>query len=751
MSDDDPAGAGESGAEGGGRSSVDPPGLKDRLGYADDTDVQEGLAGLPRLTWDAVTDAGGAPVDAGPDTAAGSSNGDSSFQFDLGGALARLAGDDEPAPPPSAPEAEPPPAAPPMTTSPTVRADSPTPSAAAPPPPPPAPPAVEPPVQRDPMSFETPTPSPPPPPAPAPSPTTRPIEPMTYQPIVSEPPPAAAPPVAAPPSAPTPADSQQPSEYPRRVPGTHLESQMRSQPATMPEIREATPSDAPPSHPGRISVFDDVQGGAAPTLPSTAATLPSAAPTLPASTPAAAPTMPAARPSPAPGGAAMPILPASNPAAPAPVAESPSASVTTPDITALRSAQLRANKQQRQGKMLGRSLLAFVVIAGLIAGALVFGRSLLFDTEWDAQLTPIVNEIEAERGSFDHAVPIVRVPAAEFGQRLLDATIGDEWVERVPEWRALGIAAGSSDASSVGAALAASTTAVYDPIGDQIVQLEGIDPSDGAADLRRALERAFVAQSDVGIEAADDVDDGETVDADTDTDTGDTGATESTSTDGLVGVSSLETIAVRAADEALVSGASVGFVDGADSNLPLPIAYEFAAVDALGDSILGAIGLDPATSAAGAPYPDSIATVLDDDPTSAAAALIQPGDVALTTPRSLGTDDWSLVWGARLPAPTVDLLVDRVTADSYRTVRRNGATCFVAVFGTADELAGNSVFASLLTWAANAPAASGAVAGQIDPTRVQLEACDPGVEGSTLPNTGVVESLIARQQQRLTN
>ena len=405
--------------------------------------------------------------------------------------------------------------------------------------------------------------------------------------------------------------------------------------------------------------------------------------------------------------------------------------------------------------MLGRTLLAFVVIGGLIAGALVFGRSLLFDTEWDAQLTPLVNEIEAERGEFDHTVPIVAVPVSEFGDRLRAATIGDAWVEQVPEWRALGVAAGSVDATSIGAALAASTTAVYDPAEDQIYQLEGIDPADGAADLRVALERAFDAQQAVTEPDAETESDTEAANetqaaAAAESDAADSVAQPAVG-DGLTGVSSLETIATKAVDRVLASGGTVGVRDAADDSLPLPIAYELAAVDVLGEPILTAIGLDPVTHVAGEPYPEGIATVLDDAPVAAAAAIIQPGDESLAPPRALGTDDWSLVWGARLPAPTVELLVDRVIADSYRPVTRAGTTCFLAVFETADEAAGSNVFASMLTWAANAPVASQAVATSVGPTRVQLEACDPGVEASPPPNAGVVDDLLDRQQLRLTN
>ncbi|MDW3216120.1 MAG: hypothetical protein R8G01_19135 [Ilumatobacteraceae bacterium] len=685
---------------------IEPPSLKDLLGDADDTDVLDGPTGRPRLTWDAVTDSGGAPVETDHRPSPQPSRGDSSFQFDLGGALARLAGD-APAETPAADE-------------------HPTPTEPVPPPSHEAvPPVAEPAAAPDPEPFVAPPSATPPPP----SRLTRPIEPMTYESVVREPstPPVPAPPAATPPPvAPPPAEAPQP-DYPRRVPGTHLESQMRPAQDAVPEIREATPADAAPRPFSRSSVFDDLESGNA-----------TGAPNLPSSSTAAAPSVPTAAPS-VPSPAFMPSLPASNPAAPPPIAEPVSSAPSTPDINALRSAQLRASKQQRQGKMFARSLLAFVVIGGLIAGALVFGRSLLFDTEWDAQLTPIVNEIEAERGSFDRPVPLVAVPAAELGERLQAAAIGDAWVERVPEWRALGVATGSVDATSVGAALTVSTTAVYDPTGDQIYQLEGVDPAVGAGDLRVALNQAFDAQfADANPDANPDVSDASVGD---DIELG----------NGLTGVSSLESIATRAVDEVLATGGAVGAREPADDALPLPIAYELAAVKVLGEPILSAIGLDPATYTVGDPYPASIATVLDDAPATAAGALIQPGEVSLAAPRALGNDDWSLAWGARLPGATVDLLVDQVVADSYRPVSRAGVTCFVAVFDTVDEAAGNSVFASLLTWAANAPAASQALATSVGPTRVQLDACDPGAEAASPANAGTVDALIDRQQRRLTN
>ena len=49
--------------------------------------------------------------------------------------------------------------------------------------------------------------------------------------------------------------------------------------------------------------------------------------------------------------------------------------------------------------------------------------------------------------------------------------------------------------------------------------------------------------------------------------------------------------------------------------------------------------------------PDSVTGALDDRPVDAASGLLQPGEVSLAEPVALGNDDWSLVWGARLPDP----------------------------------------------------------------------------------------------------
>ena len=346
----------------------------------------------------------------------------------------------------------------------------------------------------------------------------------------------------------------------------------------------------------------------------------------------------------------------------APIDSAPS----TPDINALRSAQLRSNRQQQKGKLFGRTLLAFMMIGGLIAMALIFGRSYLFTTEWDATLTPVVDDIQESTGvEFDHTVPLVVQPADEYAANLLSQTVGQDWAERVPEWRALGIASGDITPLTIAATFAERNAAYYDPVSDTVYQVEDSDPDA----VRPALETALLAALRNQV---------------ADTEGASEDVVESSQT-GLTGISTPQAITRRSVD-AYVIRRSAGEVSGTTevtaiaADLPVPIAYELAAVDRLGEAILSAAGTDPSTIQLGDAYPDAIYGVLGDNPVNASGPVLLAGDRPLTDSVALGADDWSLVWGSRLPGVTVDRLVRNVTADSYQPISRGGATCFVAVF-----------------------------------------------------------------------
>ena len=426
-----------------------------------------------------------------------------------------------------------------------------------------------------------------------------------------------------------------------------------------------------------------------------------------------------------------PTLPAANLAAPPAIAAPIDVVGAAPDLHALRSAQLRANRQERQGKLFGRTLLTFLVIGGVFAGALFFGRDYLFPTKWNPELTPVVDQIQIASGrEFDHALPLVVQPADEYAATVSRVVLGDEWLSHVAEWRALGLAGGDS-AIDVGATLAARWRAVYDPVSDTIYRSDSADSATMTAHIRSALEAAFADQ------LAPDPDRGDS-------------AVASEVTVRLAGVSSPQVIAERAVDSFILERQTAGSTaEIYSSAIPTPIAYQLAAINQLGEAILVDAGVDPATAVAGV-RSEAIATALADtiQPLATAVALA-PGDIPSADPVALGNDDWSLVWDAHLPSSTVSQLLAIVTANSYQPFGRSGTTCVSGVFETANDVDGGAVLIALQQWAVAAPPTSQVMVSAVTTTRVQLVTCDPGAEALSTLDPSSADALVQRQLGRL--
>jgi hypothetical protein len=483
----------------------------------------------------------------------------------------------------------------------------------------------------------------------------------------------------------------------------------------------------------RRSVFDDSSPSSGPLLPTTARTAhPESVPTPGPVTPFQTGSQPIIPPA---GALSLPTLPPAKPMASPHTAPAIDSAPSAPDMVALRSAQLKASRQQRQGKLFGRTLMILLVLGGLVAGALVFGRDYLFPTTWDPALTPIVDEIQTQRGvEFEHTVGLVEQAPGDYALTIGRLVVGDDWVGNVPVWRALGLTNGDPTVDGVAPAIGSDRLAVYDPDADRIYLSAGTDPVAAERDLRIALEQAFAAQRRPPEAATDEP------------------------VPGFVGVSPIDDIvddAVQAyvADRLAAGGqdsaAAVAPADSPAAVLPLPIEYELRAVEQLGEPLLAAADIDPASVTFDTPYPETLADALDDRPLPTASGALLDGDSSLATPAALGTDDWSLVWGARLPQSTVDRLVAVVAGDSYRPIDRAGVTCVVAVFESTSPTDAQYVLASMQAWVAAAPPASQAVTTLVSDTRVQLVTCDPGAEASTAPQPGVVDGLINRQLRRL--
>ena len=702
---------------------------------ADDASVSNDAPS--RMSWSSVTDADAEPqppTEVSP--AAPTTQPKSSFQFDLGGALAKFGdpagpsnADAAPAPAPETPTAPAPAPEPPAAPTP-----APEPPAAPPAPAPAAEAPVTPPAPA-PGTPAEPTPAPAPPAAASPLPQRSAPEPET-DPLPQRTAAADLPKRGAP--APLPSDQLPRRRTPTAPPADEL-PQRRSpapvdglpnrrddgpiDPATTAPVARATPA---PSTPDR-SVFDTTNP--APALPRNPQRAPIDEP--------AAPVLPAAT------TAALPTLPASNPAAPPPIADNP-ATPKGPDVSAVRSFELKQQREKRKSRLFGFTFLALIVVAGVVAVGLLFGRDWLFPTQWNEELIPLVDEIQLENDAeFAEPVPVDDLSGADYTAKALEATFGDDWAAAFPQWRALGLASGSVDSPEIVDTVVAWRPAVYDADAGVIYRANAAEPADVDADtdadtddtgddadsattsmddaLRLALLQAFDDQR--GIDP-----------------------TEVEGAVGITGVSSPQAIAAAAVDRALLIGSTEIPRIPSDAQIALPVLYEMIAVDVFGEPIIDAADLDPAPQY-GDDYPDDVLDALAGDRELATLGPLPDGAEAIGEPTALGPDAWQLVWQNRLPDPTTVRLRSLIGADAYQPFVQGGKGCVAAAFQTEADINAGEVVTALTAWATAAPleASPSILISAADPARVEFVTCDPGATAEQSVDPATITSLIERQ------
>ncbi|HEY3486269.1 MAG TPA: hypothetical protein VGK49_12845, partial [Ilumatobacteraceae bacterium] len=345
--------------------------------------------------------------------------------------------------------------------------------------------------------------------------------------------------------------------------------------------------------------------------------------TLPA---AAAPSLPSATPMLADSGTEslertssvalleLPVLGTAPAAAPPPMAPPPSAA-PLPGV-APRPASSAA-RRKRKSRVLPRFLLVVVVLGGLVAAALVFGRQYLFPSEWEKELLPTVETLQDTTGTeFDEPVNIRILDEATYGAQLLEAEFGQDWVSQVPRWRALGLATGEPTVDSAAAVAGDWWPARYDVItgeGARIETLSGQQLDDALAEtLAVALfDQTFGTRASdrPAAEGADDATAAGTTAAD------------------VPGFGSTDVAARAVIDHqaGLTSGTDAPSTGRARLNqLPTPIAYHLLAIEELGQPLLNRLGVSPTPG-----NPEQIAAVLGDAGSALAPAPRAAGEPQL--------------------------------------------------------------------------------------------------------------------------
>ncbi len=154
---------------------------------------------------------------------------------------------------------------------------------------------------------------------------------------------------------------------------------------------------------------------------------------------------------------------------------------------------------RRRKRHVARRIVTAVILLAMVAGGLFAVKLYVLDrVEWPKEVAPLVKAVEAERGlAFEHDIPVVTVPVAEYTERIATANgaAGAAGAVSVQsEWRALGLLSGPLDRSAIGQAAMADSPAFYDAESGTVYVVAGVDPELRTFSLHRALTLALLDQ-----------------------------------------------------------------------------------------------------------------------------------------------------------------------------------------------------------------------------------------------------------------
>jgi hypothetical protein len=370
------------------------------------------------------------------------------------------------------------------------------------------------------------------------------------------------------------------------------------------------------------------------------------------------------------------------------------------------------------------------ILAALAVGAFFLLDALDGET-WDPAIEALAGEV-AERRSAEFARPVGvdGLAPGEYGGRLaaiFAAPDPGSGIDGAGVARAFGLLEGEYDAGAVGAYLAGSRLAVFDPGTGRIA----VD----TAAMAERRDEALVAALDIAL--ADQL---------------------RRWSDGFVGASPAERLGRRGIVEGdarlLVDARTTGAPGAAGRpgtllpgdrppGVPDGVILQAAVGVEVGSWAVSTIGGVPAFDAAlAAPVRNDIA--LWDPRVSVlrgADEQVQRGSGATS---ELGLGHWFLVLAGRLAPAEAWTAVQTWTGDEQRFVIRGGRTCVVSTITTRDELSGFVLLDALTRWAAAGPAAAnGRVEVGATSSSIVVDVCDPGPEASTRSRSSAPTELAA--------
>jgi hypothetical protein len=386
-----------------------------------------------------------------------------------------------------------------------------------------------------------------------------------------------------------------------------------------------------------------------------------------------------------------------------------------------------ARQPRRRKKRIGLKLVAVVLIlAGLVAGGLVFGQEYLFPSDWDDATAPYAEAVESATGvEFAEPLSIVAEPTAEFASRL-QRQFATVTPEELAQWRALGLASGTVDDATIARQLTGWQDALYSTIDGQVYHDVGAAGAELDAQLTQEMAAASLDQQfGWSIEQP-----GRTLDA-----------AAATMAEVL-----RQTRAVPQSTQFAASAPPVP-TEVADA-LPPVVGYRMLAPHVYAEFDASMDGTDGTNALAdlGTRGPGILGR---DTPSVAAAPTIAVGDVATAAPEAKDRSFWYLVLAGYLDARTAYDASEAVVESALTAAPSDATQCVSATFSGGGVEQTATLRAALTAWSAAAPAEMASSFQVLPDGTLQLVSCDPGPGFDAATRPGVARELLSWRMAEL--
>lgn len=401
-------------------------------------------------------------------------------------------------------------------------------------------------------------------------------------------------------------------------------------------------------------------------------------------------------------------------------ASAPTPATTVPLTFDVKPATTSATqKHRRKGKRRGLKLLAtLVVLGGLVAAGVVFGKASLFPGDWDDATAPYADAVESGRGvDFAEPLSIIAEPTADFSARFLSEVAGTR-SDDLPTWRALGLASGTVDDATLVEQVIGWQDALYSTVDGQVYHDSGVAGARLDAQLTQAMAASSLDQEYRWSPEQPE-----------------------RTLDGAATTSAEVLRQTRAIQAASVFDGAIGPAPAARLGvLPPLIGYRMLAPQVFAEFASTADDTPNPLSGIDAGGPGPIGLEV---PVVAEGPTMIDGDVITASPVAKDRSFWFLVFGAFLDGRTAFSASESVVESALTRTTRGTAECAYATFSGGDVAKTAALRSALTSWAAAAPADFASAFIVLDDGTLQLSSCDPGAGFASGARADVVGELVA--------